>query len=100
MKASVPNKSVFWEELHKTLEDIAKTAQEFGVPLQLHSGSGFYERREVLDALALLKFFMNPHDNGNFVALLRSPWLVIPDSEIATYCHSHRHSFWREASRL
>ncbi|WII72879.1 UvrD-helicase domain-containing protein [Bdellovibrio sp. 22V] len=85
---------------HRTLEDIAKVAQEFGVPLQLHSGSGFYERREVLDALALLKFLVNPHDNANFVALLRSPWLALSDSEIATYCHSYRHSFWREASKV
>lgn len=82
---------------HKTLEDIAKVAQEYGVPLQLHSGSGFYERREVLDALAMLKFLVNPHDNANFVALLRSPWLAVSDSEILSYCHSFRHSFWREA---
>lgn len=82
---------------HKTLEDIAKVAQEYGVPLQLHSGSGFYERREVLDALAILKFLVNPHDNANFVALLRSPWLVMSDSEIASYCHSYKHSFWKEA---
>lgn len=84
---------------HKTLEDVAKVAQDYGVPLQLHSGSGFYERREVLDALALLKFLVNPHDNANFVALLRSPWLVLADSEIASFCHSHRHSFWREAQK-
>lgn len=84
---------------HKTLEDIAKVAQEYGVPLLLHSGSGFYERREVLDALALLKFLVNPHDNANFVALLRSPWLVMRDSEIASYCHSYKHSFWKEAQK-
>ncbi|ASD62730.1 UvrD-helicase domain-containing protein [Bdellovibrio bacteriovorus] len=84
---------------HRTLEDIAKVAQEYGVPLQLHSGSGFYERREVLDALAVLKFLVNPHDNANFVALLRSPWLALPDSEILSYCHSFRHSFWKEAQK-
>ncbi|WP_415063352.1 UvrD-helicase domain-containing protein [Bdellovibrio sp.] len=82
---------------HKTLEDIAKLAQDYGVPLQLHSGSGFYERREVLDALALLKFLVNPHDNANFVALLRTPWVILSDSEIASYCHSYKHSFWKEA---
>lgn len=85
---------------HKTLEDIAKVASDYGVPLQLHSGSGFYERREVLDALSLLKFLVNPHDNANFVALLRTPWLVLPDSEIAQYCHSYKHSFWREALKV
>lgn len=84
---------------HKTLEEISKVAQDYGVPLQLHSGSGFYERREVLDALAILKFMLNPHDNKNFVALLRSPWLCVGDSEIATYCHNARHSFWNEAQK-
>ncbi|MGZ3779390.1 MAG: UvrD-helicase domain-containing protein [Pseudobdellovibrionaceae bacterium] len=82
---------------HKTLEEIAKVAQEYGVPLQLHSGSGFYERREVLDALTLLKFLVNPHDNKNFIALLRSPWLVLSDTEIANYSHSSKHSYWKEA---
>lgn len=83
---------------HKTLEDIAKVAQDFGVPLQLHSGSGFYERREVLDSLAILKFLLNPHDNANFVALLRSPWFVISDTELLKYCHHSRHSYWKEAA--
>lgn len=84
---------------HKTLEDIAKVAQDHGVPLQLHSGSGFYERREVLDALAILKFLVNPHDNANFVALLRTPWLYVADSELIQYCHSYKHSFWNEAQK-
>ncbi|WP_413295128.1 UvrD-helicase domain-containing protein [Bdellovibrio sp. HCB185ZH] len=82
---------------HKVLSDIAKVAQDYGVPLQLHSGSGFYERREVLDALSILKFLVNPHDNANFVALLRSPWLAMTDTEIMDLCHSFKHSFWREA---
>jgi ATP-dependent helicase/nuclease subunit A len=82
---------------HRVLEEIAKIAKEHGVPLQLHSGSGFYERREVLDALSILKFLLNPHDNANFVALLRSPWFFVPDSEIANFCHHSAHSYWREA---
>lgn len=85
---------------HRVLEDTAKLAQEYGVPLQLHSGSGFYERREVLDTLAILKFLVNPHDNANFIALLRSPWLHISDSELLTYCHSYKHSFWKEALKV
>lgn len=84
---------------HKTLEDIAKVAQEFGVPLQLHSGSGFYERREVLDALAILKFLVNPHDNGNLIALLRSPWVHVSDDELISICHHQKHSYWIEAQK-
>ncbi len=82
---------------HRTLEQTAKLAQEYGVPLQLHSGSGFYERREVLDCLSILKFLVNPHDNANFVALLRSPWLNVADRELAAICHAGRQSYWRLA---
>jgi ATP-dependent helicase/nuclease subunit A len=92
-----PEQICILSRTHRTLEDIAKVAQEYGVPLQLHSGAGFYERREVLDALSILKFLVNPHDNYNLVALLRSPWLALSDSEIAQYCHGAKHSYWREA---
>ncbi len=84
---------------HRTLEEIAKFGQMFGVPLQLHSGSGFFERREVLDALCILKLLVNPHDNANFVALFRSPWLAVTDSELIKFCHSGINSYWTEAMK-
>lgn len=92
-----PEQIVVLGRTHRVLEEIAKLAKDHGVPLQLHSGSGFYERREVLDALSLLKFLLNPHDNANLISLLRSPWFFVPDSEIAEYCHHSQHSYWREA---
>lgn len=79
------------------LETLAKAAEAYGVPVQIHVAGGFYERREVLDTLSLLKFLINPHDNLNFLSCLRSPWLQIPDQEILTYCHSQSHSFWSQA---
>ncbi len=85
---------------HRVLEEISKLAKDHGISLQLHSGSGFYQRREVLDALAILKFLLNPHDNANFVALLRSPWFYLSENEIASFCHSFKHSFWREALKV
>jgi ATP-dependent helicase/nuclease subunit A len=85
---------------HRTLEEIAKFGQMFGVPLQLHSGSGFFERREVLDALCILKFLVNPHDNANFVALFRSPWLAVTDSELIKFCHSGINSYWTEVKKV
>jgi ATP-dependent helicase/nuclease subunit A len=84
---------------HRTLEETARLSQSFGVPVQLHSASGFFERREVQDALNLLKFLVNPHDNYIFLALLRSPWFHLTDQEILPFCHDKKHSFWREAER-
>ncbi len=94
-----PEKICVLARTHRTLEDIAKVAQSYGVPLQLHSGSGFYDRREVLDALSILKFLVNPHDNANFVSILRSPWLHMADQDILPFCHPGKHSYWREAQQ-
>lgn len=92
-----PEKIAILARTHSVLEDAARAAQSYGVPVQLHSGSGFYERREVVDALQFLKFLLNPHDNYNFIAVLRSPWFHLADQEILKFCHDYKSSFWRTA---
>lgn len=79
------------------LETLAKAAEAYGVPVQIHVAGGFYQRREVRDALVLLKFLINPHDNLNFLSCLRSPWLHVQDQEILSFCHNQSHSFWSQA---
>lgn len=81
------------------LEALAKAAEAYGVPVQIHVAGGFFARREVRDTLALLKFLVNPHDNLNFLSCLRSPWLQVPDQELLAYCHSKAHSYWTEAMK-
>lgn len=81
----------------ENLEVLAKAAEAYGIPVQIHTAGGFYRRREVLDALSLLKFLLNPHDNLNLLSCLRSPWLHVPDQELLKFCHSEAHSFWTEA---
>lgn len=85
---------------HKTLQNIATRAQTFGVPVQLHSSSGFYQRREVIDALALLKFMITPHDNANLLTLLRSPWLCVEDAELAKVAQLKSVSMWLVMSQV
>jgi ATP-dependent helicase/nuclease subunit A len=53
-----------------------------GLPVQVHTAGQFFERREVVDALALLKFLINPHDNKNLITLLRSPFGFLRDQDI------------------
>lgn len=55
---------------------------EAQVPYQILSGGQFFEKREVLDALALLKFLVAPQDSSNLVALIRSPFFWISESLI------------------
>ncbi len=83
-----------------SLEALAKAAEAYGVPVQIHVAGGFFARREVRDALAFLKFLVNPHDNLNFLSCLRSPWLQLSDQEILAFCHSENYSFWSQAVKL
>ena len=79
---------------HLDLELMAAASQKALLPIHVHASSQFFSRREVQDGLSLLRFLMNPHDNINLIALLRSPWLFIPDEEIMKVCDRHQQSYW------
>jgi ATP-dependent helicase/nuclease subunit A len=64
---------------NRDLEELAWIAKDLGLPVQVHSSGKFFERREIADALSLLKFLCNPHDNKNLLQLLRSPIFKIED---------------------
>lgn len=68
---------------NEDLKEIQRRAHRVGLPIQLHSASGFSDRREVLDSMAFLRFLGNPYDNRNLILLLRSPWFFTTDAEIA-----------------
>lgn len=79
---------------NRILEDLAQMAFSSGLPVQLHSAGKFSSRREVLDFLAIMKFLVNPHDNLNFLSVLRSPWFRLPDSKILVLTEIPRASVW------
>lgn len=58
------------------------------VPVQVHLKSGFFDRREVRDALALLKVLINPHDDEELINLLRSPYFNVPDEVLVSACQA------------
>lgn len=76
------------------LENMGLRAKELGIPVQVHSAGGFFQRREVIDALSLLKFICNPHDNVNFMQLLRSPAFRVPDQIIYESSQNAGNSYW------
>ncbi len=59
-----------------------------GFPVQIHSQVDFFERREVMEILCFLRFLMNPHDNTNFVTLLRTPWIGTDDATLLDFIQS------------
>lgn len=94
-----PEKICILGRRNKDLEDLAHKAIFFGIPVQLHAGGSFFERREVQDIMNFLKVLLNPHDNAAFLSVVRSPWFFVPDAEIATWCHKFEYSFFSEACK-
>lgn len=84
---------------NKELRRFSQAVINCGIPVQIHSSSQFFERREIRDALAYLKFIINPHDSSNCIELLRSPWAKLSDKEIALIAKGSGLSFWDSARK-
>jgi DNA helicase-2/ATP-dependent DNA helicase PcrA len=50
-----------------------------GIPYLTSGGSGFFDRQEIKDVLALLRLTENPMDDGALVRLLQGPIVRLPD---------------------
>ncbi|MGE3385593.1 MAG: UvrD-helicase domain-containing protein, partial [Bdellovibrionales bacterium] len=81
---------------NRTLLDIAQFLKEQGYPTHVHASRGYSARREVQDALALLKFLAHPADDQNLMALLRSPWCRVRDDQLVKNIKRDRMSYWQQ----
>jgi ATP-dependent helicase/nuclease subunit A len=79
---------------NRTLIEVADYLAHQGLPTHVHVASGFYDRREIKDALAFLKFLANPYDNSNLLELLRSPWFRVPDGILAEMSNLREDCLW------
>jgi DNA helicase-2/ATP-dependent DNA helicase PcrA len=50
-----------------------------GIPYLTSGGSGFFDRQEIKDVLALLRLAENPMDDGALVRMLQGPIVRLPD---------------------
>ncbi|TAN31543.1 ATP-dependent helicase [bacterium] len=50
-----------------------------GIPYITSGGSGFFDRQEIKDVLALLRLTENPMDDGALVRILQGPIVRLPD---------------------
>ena len=73
---------------NETLMKVAAYLRSENIPLMLYSTS-FANKRLILDALFLLKFLINPFDNTNLKALLRTPYFYLSDQELAGSSYKH-----------
>jgi len=54
----------------RSVEDALRSA---GIPYMVLGGVGFYERKEIKDALGYLKLILNPHDDIAFRRVINTP---------------------------
>ncbi len=74
---------------------------EFGVPFVTQGGRGFFEREEVVQAIALLRCLAHPNDAPSILAVLRSPACGASDAEILRFARLARGEWTlRAAGRL
>ena len=70
------------------------------LPVVLYSSKNFSQNRMVLDSLFLLKFLINPYDDVNLKALLRTPYFRLNDQDLADSSYQYNSnkenclSFW------
>ena len=58
----------------------AEALREHGVPFELGQDRGYYQRREIIEATALLRCVLDPNDQLAIVACLRSSFAGVPDA--------------------
>jgi ATP-dependent helicase/nuclease subunit A len=93
-KGSLPEEICVLGRTNRVLTEIADELARYDLPTHVHAAAGFFDRREIRDAISLLKFLINPHDNFNTVELIRSPWFKVPDAVIVRWAASRPESLW------
>ena len=78
--------------LVKTADDLRKK----NFPVLLYSSKKFSEQRLLLDSLFLLKFLINPYDDVNLKALLRTPYFKLSDQELAAASYEHHNQNYEQ----
>ncbi len=72
--------------LFRTLRDLKlyeRALEDQGVPCYVVKGGGYYQAREIVDLLDLLRIIRNPLDEIALAAVLRSPFAGLSDDALA-----------------
>ena len=74
-------------------EDLELTASYLrgqGIPVLLSSAKSFSKKQMILDSLFLLKFLINPFEDENLKALLRTPYFYLSDQKLVDSCLEYK----------
>ena len=76
-------------------KEMARVLNKSQIPVYVHASGGFYDRREILDALGFLSFLENPSNDQLFILITRSPWMSIEDPILSHWAKlKGRDTFW------
>jgi ATP-dependent DNA helicase Rep len=81
---------------------IESTLKERQIPMRMIGGAQFYERKEVKDLCAYLRFTLNPDDEVSLRRIINYPARGIGDvalSKLANHATAHDLSLWSVVSR-
>jgi ATP-dependent helicase/nuclease subunit A len=66
----------------EVLPEFTRAFDECGIPYLVNRGKGFYETREVVDLMHLLRVLANPRDEIAMAAVLRAPFVEASDEAL------------------
>ncbi len=90
-----PEKIAVLSRTNRLLEQLGVLAREKGIAYQQPNASGYFLKREIKDAAAILKFLLNPHADDQLVACLRSPWFLMQDVDLVASAQKKTSSLWK-----
>lgn len=61
---------------------LAAAMRRNDIPFVINSGTGYYERQEILDMRSFLLFLQNSNDDIALAAILRAPFFGVDDTEL------------------
>jgi len=64
------------------LEVVLSALRNAGVPYMVERDQGYYQRREIIDAAALVRWLLDPNDTVALVAVLKGPLVGVPDAAL------------------
>ena len=79
----------------ETLSSLEKALRRRGIPFVVSGGIGFWQRQEIRDLVALASWLADPGDELSLFVILRSPIVLLSDSEIFFLSQLGHGNLWR-----
>ena len=72
-KLAAPGDCAVMYRVNAQSRALEEAFMRYGMPYRLVGGTRFYQRREIKDVIAYLKFIHNPSDNGSLLRIINVP---------------------------